>query len=71
MPGRWRLRPRNMPSHAAMRNARFTFGTGKVGDLAGFTSAILLGIALGIAIRSGMRLFALREIDFQARFWSR
>lgn len=27
------------------RNARFTFGTGKVGDLAGFTSAILLGVA--------------------------
>ncbi len=49
------------------RNARFTFGTGKVGDLAGFTSAILLGIAaLGIAIESGMRLFALREIDFSS-----
>lgn len=47
------------------RNARFTFGTGKVGDLAGFTSAILLGIAaLGIAIESGMRLLSMHRIDF-------
>lgn len=47
------------------RNARFTFGTGKVGDLAGFTSAILLGVAaLGIAVESGARLLDLRSIDF-------
>lgn len=47
------------------RNARFTFGTGKVGDLAGFTSAILLGIAaLGIAAESGMRLLSMHRIDF-------
>lgn len=38
-------------------NARFTFGTGKVGDLAGFASALMLGIAsLGIAFESGERL---------------
>ncbi len=49
------------------RNARFTFGTGKVGDLAGFTSAILLGLAaLGIAFESGARLFSLRPIDFSS-----
>lgn len=40
------------------RNPRYTFGTGKVGDLAGFASALLLGVtALFIAIESGMRLF--------------
>lgn len=38
-------------------NPRFTFGTGKVGDLAGFASAlILLMIALGIAVASAVRL---------------
>ncbi|WP_310220987.1 CDF family Co(II)/Ni(II) efflux transporter DmeF [Sphingobium xenophagum] len=38
------------------RNPRFTFGTGKVGDLSGFASALLLGVmALFIAIESGMR----------------
>lgn len=38
-------------------NARFSFGTGKVGDLAGFASAMALGlIALGIAVESAMRL---------------
>jgi len=37
------------------RNPRFTFGTGKVGDLSGFASALLLGVmALFIAIESGM-----------------
>lgn len=38
-------------------NPRFTFGTGKVGDLAGFASAlILLMIALGIGVASAVRL---------------
>ena len=47
------------------RNARFTFGTGKVGDLAGFASAILLAVAaLGIALESGARLFQLHAIDY-------
>lgn len=47
------------------RNARFTFGTGKVGDLAGFASAILLAVAaLAIAAESAARLFNLRAIDF-------
>ncbi|MGQ2977145.1 MAG: CDF family Co(II)/Ni(II) efflux transporter DmeF [Sphingopyxis sp.] len=36
---------------------RYSFGTGKVGDLAGFASALVLGIvALGIAFESAMRL---------------
>ncbi|WNV12362.1 CDF family Co(II)/Ni(II) efflux transporter DmeF [Tardiphaga sp. 709] len=39
-------------------NRRFTFGTGKVGDLAGFASALVLAIiAIGIAVESVQRLF--------------
>jgi cation diffusion facilitator family transporter len=39
------------------RNSRFTFGTGKFGDLAGFTSAVILGIvAIQIAFESVERL---------------
>lgn len=38
-------------------NPRFSFGTGKVGDLAGFASALLLGtVALGIGVESALRL---------------
>ncbi|HEY0276461.1 MAG TPA: CDF family Co(II)/Ni(II) efflux transporter DmeF [Paenirhodobacter sp.] len=38
-------------------DGRFSFGTGKVGDLAGFTSAVALGlIALGIGVESLLRL---------------
>ncbi|TPE60707.1 CDF family Co(II)/Ni(II) efflux transporter DmeF [Sandaracinobacter neustonicus] len=37
---------------------RFSFGTGKVGDLAGFASALVLGVvALGIGVESIRRLF--------------
>jgi len=40
------------------RSPRFAFGTGKVGDLAWFASALVLGvIALGIAFESAVRLF--------------
>jgi cation diffusion facilitator family transporter len=40
------------------RNPAYSFGTGKVGDLAGFASAMVLGlIALGIAVESAFRLF--------------
>src|SRR6266404_1974435 len=43
-------------SHA--RDPRFAFGTGKLGDLAGFTSAIVLAlIALLIGYESVLRLF--------------
>ncbi|MGD0722636.1 MAG: CDF family Co(II)/Ni(II) efflux transporter DmeF [Roseiarcus sp.] len=44
---------------------RFTFGAGKVGDLAGFASAIVLGmIAALIGYESIARLFAPVAIDF-------
>jgi len=40
------------------RDARFAFGTGKLGDLAGFASAIVLAmVSLGIGYESVMRLF--------------
>lgn len=39
-------------------NRAFSFGTGKIGDLAGFASAMVLGlIALGIGVESVARLF--------------
>lgn len=52
----------------AKRNAHsplFSFGTGKVGDLAGFASALVLGIfAIGIAVESVSRLFQPIRVDF-------
>lgn len=49
--------------HAA--DPRFTFGTGKLGDLAGFTSAIILAmIALLIGYESVSRLYAPVPIHF-------
>jgi cation diffusion facilitator family transporter len=46
-------------------DARFTFGTGKVGDLAGFSSAIVLAmIALLIGYEAISRLFAPVPIQF-------
>jgi cation diffusion facilitator family transporter len=49
--------------HAA--NPRFTFGTGKVGDLAGFASALILGVfAVGIAAESASRLISPVRVDF-------
>jgi cation diffusion facilitator family transporter len=50
-------------AHAA--DPRFAFGTGKVGDLAGFASAVSLAIAgLLIGIESMQRLLHPRDIDF-------
>jgi cation diffusion facilitator family transporter len=47
-------------------NRRFSFGTGKVGDLAGFASALVLGlIALGIAAESVIRLFEPIHVAFE------
>jgi cation diffusion facilitator family transporter len=47
------------------RDQRFTFGTGKLGDLAGFTSAIILAmIALLIGYEAVSRLFAPVPIHF-------
>jgi cation diffusion facilitator family transporter len=46
-------------------DSRFTFGTGKVGDLAAFASAIILGlIALLIAWESAVRLYSPIAIQF-------
>jgi cation diffusion facilitator family transporter len=47
------------------RNPRYTFGTGKVGDLSGFASALLLMLtALFIAVESGIRLFQPVSVQF-------
>lgn len=47
------------------RNPRYTFGTGKVGDLAGFASALLLLLtALFIAVESGLRFFQPIHVAF-------
>jgi cation diffusion facilitator family transporter len=48
------------------RNARFTFGTGKMGDLAGFASAVVLAlIALLIGWESLVRFYNPVEISFR------
>ncbi len=47
------------------RNARFTFGTGKFGELAAFSSAIILGIvAVQIAYESVLRLISPVPISY-------
>lgn len=52
-------------ARAHARNPRFTFGTGKVGDLAGFASALLLGVvALAIAVESVVRLLQPGPVAF-------
>ncbi|WLD65722.1 MULTISPECIES: CDF family Co(II)/Ni(II) efflux transporter DmeF [Pseudomonas] len=44
---------------------RYSFGTGKVGDLGGFASALILAlVALGIGIESFMRLLQPTEVQF-------
>ena len=44
---------------------RYSFGTGKVGDLGGFASALILGIvALGIGVESVMRLLQPTPVQF-------
>jgi cation diffusion facilitator family transporter len=48
------------------KDARFSFGTGKIGVLGGFTSAIVLsGIALLMGVESIRRLFAPQAIHFR------
>lgn len=47
------------------QSGRYSFGTGKVGDLAGFASALVLGIfAIGIAWESLTRLLDPRPVAF-------
>ncbi|OYX74042.1 MAG: cation transporter [Caulobacter sp. 32-67-35] len=49
---------------------RFTFGTGKVGDLAGFASALVLAmIALGIGVESLQRFFVPTRIAYGEATW--
>ena len=44
---------------------RFAFGTGKIGDLAGFANAVVLGVtAILIAVESGQRLLAPQAVDY-------
>ena len=46
-------------------NPRYSFGTGKVGDLAGFASALVLAvIAVGIAFESAVRLLNPANVAF-------
>lgn len=52
------------------RNPRFTFGTGKVGDLAGFASALVLAVvAIGIAVESAQRFFEPSKIAYAEATW--
>ena len=52
------------------RDARFTFGTGKVGELAAFCSAVILAmIAAAIGYEAVTRLFAPVAIDFEQATW--
>ena len=52
------------------RDPRFTFGTGKVGELAAFTSAVILAlIAVAIGYEAAMRLVAPVPIDFEPATW--
>lgn len=49
--------------HASSR--RFSFGTGKVGDLGGFASALILGlVAIGIGVESLIRLLQPTSVEF-------
>ncbi|QJC82456.1 CDF family Co(II)/Ni(II) efflux transporter DmeF [Pseudomonas umsongensis] len=51
--------------HASSR--RYSFGTGKVGDLGGFASALILGmVALAIGVESVMRLLQPTTVQFGA-----
>lgn len=52
------------------RDPRFTFGTGKVGELAAFSSALILAmIAAAIGYEAAMRLVAPVPIDFEPATW--
>jgi cation diffusion facilitator family transporter len=52
------------------RDARFTFGTGKVGELAAFSSAVILAlIAAAIGYEAVTRLYAPVAIQFEEATW--
>ena len=47
------------------RSPRYSFGTGKVGDLGGFASALILAlVSLGIGVESVMRLLQPADVQF-------
>ncbi|MFG6284323.1 CDF family Co(II)/Ni(II) efflux transporter DmeF [Sphingomonas sp. S6] len=51
-------------------SSTYSFGTGKVGDLAGFASAMVLGlVALGIGVESILRLFQPIQVAFGEATW--
>lgn len=55
-------------SFARRKNAdeRYSWGTGKVGSLAGFASALgLAAVAVGILVESGRRFFEPRAVDYR------
>ncbi|HEY1612250.1 MAG TPA: CDF family Co(II)/Ni(II) efflux transporter DmeF [Rhizomicrobium sp.] len=48
-------------------NTRFTFGTGKFGDLAAFASAVILGVlGVGVAVESIERLLSPVAVDYRS-----
>lgn len=52
------------------RNPQFTFGTGKVGDLAGFATALVLAlVALGIGVESVGRLLTPAPVHYTEAIW--
>ncbi len=52
------------------RDPRFSFGTGKVGELAAFSSALILAmIALAIGYEAALRLYEPVPIDFEPATW--
>jgi cation diffusion facilitator family transporter len=52
------------------RDPRFSFGTGKVGELAAFSSALLLAlVAVLVGYEAVQRLFAPQPIDFSEATW--
>ncbi|MCD5974894.1 CDF family Co(II)/Ni(II) efflux transporter DmeF [Pseudomonas quasicaspiana] len=54
--------------HAA--STQYSFGTGKVGDLGGFASALILGlVAIGIGVESVVRLFEPTQVAFGTATW--
>lgn len=51
-------------------SVRYSFGTCKVGDLAGFASAVTLGlIAAGVGVESVMRLLQPTQVAFTEAIW--
>lgn len=52
------------------QSTAYSFGTGKVGDLAGFASAMVLGlVAIGIGVESILRLFEPIQVAFGEATW--